>query len=272
MKSAHPYAVVTGCSSGIGYGYCVELLRQGYNVIGVSLNQTQFDALKPQFPHQQLVSITSDLSVAKNVQQVYEQAKGYDVELVVNCAGFGDYCLLFKANPDEHARMIDVNVRAVFMLTRLFLADMVAQKRGRIINISSVAGFMPLPYDQTYAGTKAFVRNLSIAVNHELKVLQSPVRVVAVCPGVITTEFYNRIAKTTAEPRMVAAMEKINRLRSNVPRDKFCRLSLRRALNTKNRDTVVVGGYNWLLLAVSKLLPHRFTSFCLARALRKYFR
>ena len=112
---------------------------------------------------------------------------------MINNAGFGLFGEFVTADLDEELRMIDTNVRAVHILTKLAVRDFVQRGRGYILNVSSSAGFLPGPLMATYYATKNYVLRLTEALREELRRAGSPVRVCALCPGPVDTEF-NKVA------------------------------------------------------------------------------
>ena len=116
-----------------------------------------------------------------------------EISVLVNAAGFGLFGEFVTADLDEELRMIDTNVRAVHILTKLAVRDFVQRGRGYILNVSSSAGFLPGPLMATYYATKNYVLRLTEALREELRRAGSPVRVCALCPGPVDTEF-NKVA------------------------------------------------------------------------------
>ena len=115
------------------------------------------------------------------------------LDILVNNAGFGDCGEFIKTSLDKEKKMIDLNIKCVHILTKLFLRDFVERDYGKILNVASIAGFMPGPYMATYYATKAYVLNLTVAVNEELKQKKSKVRLFVLCPGPVKTNF-NKVA------------------------------------------------------------------------------
>jgi len=116
------------------------------------------------------------------------QKHGFEVDLLINNAGFGSVGDFSKLDIDKELRMIDLNVRSLVALTHSYLVPMRERKHGTIINISSAAGFQPIPFMATYAATKAFVSSFSEAIAEENRPLG--IRVLALCPGSTKTNFF----------------------------------------------------------------------------------
>lgn len=186
-------ALVTGASSGIGREIAITLSDMGYDLILVARRKKKLDELKKQLPGKTTV-IVSDLSSPASVMRLYDKLKKEDIEVVVNNAGFGLYGKFDKTNIDKELDMIDVNIKAVHILTKLFLKDFKDKDSGYILNVASSAGFLSGPLMATYYATKGYVLKLTEAISEELRRENSNVYIGALCPGPVDTEF-NKVAK-----------------------------------------------------------------------------
>ncbi len=182
-------AVVTGASSGIGQEIAIELSERGYNLI-LAARRTDKLLEVSKLLKSPAEIITIDLSKEENCYSLYERCKGRDVEILVNNAGFGSFGEFTHQELSRQVEMIDLNVRAVHILTKLFLQDFTEKDSGRILNVASAAGFMPAgPLLSTYYATKAYVLSLTRGIAKELKKVKSGVSLSALCPGPVKTEF-----------------------------------------------------------------------------------
>lgn len=182
-------AVVTGASSGIGREIAVELSERGYDLILAARRGDKLLEVSKLLKSPAEI-ITIDLSKEENCYSLYERCKGRDVEILVNNAGFGSFGEFINQDLARETEMIDLNIRAVHVLTKLFLKDFNEKNSGRILNVASAAGFMPAgPLLATYYATKAYVLSLSRAIAKELKKAESGVSISALCPGPVKTEF-----------------------------------------------------------------------------------
>ncbi len=187
------YALVTGASSGIGAEFARQLAQQGKNLILVArrLDRLTLLATRLQEAHHVNVIIhTQDLSLPDAAQQLYHfiHDNNYDLDLVINNAGFGLVGPMQHLSVTEEQAMLYLNVVTVQGLTHLFMNDFVQRKApSGIINVASTAAFQAVPYMATYAATKAFVLHFTEAVAAEYQ--DTPVRIMALCPGLTTTEF-----------------------------------------------------------------------------------
>lgn len=182
--------LVTGGSSGIGYAISLHFAKAGYQLLWVSKPKAELLQAEQQllalFPDTTLHTLTKDLSQQGAPQAAHEWAQEYGpVEVVINNAGFGTYGYLQDIAVERELEMLQLNVVAVYQLTRLFLDDMLKVNQGTIINISSNSSFQPVARMITYASTKAFITHFSRGLQEELALQGSKVRVLTVCPSAI---------------------------------------------------------------------------------------
>jgi NAD(P)-dependent dehydrogenase (short-subunit alcohol dehydrogenase family) len=191
-KSKGRVALVTGASSGIGEATAVHLAEAGYRVIGTGRKITA----AAQRPFEMLMlDVTSDESVERAVDEVMKQAGRID--LLVNNAGFGVAPAGAEESSLDQARAIfDTNFFGIVRMTRAVVPHMRRQRSGRIINIGSVLGFLPMPYMALYSATKHAVAGYSEALDHELRTMG--IRVSVVEPAYINTPFDANLMKPDA--------------------------------------------------------------------------
>ena len=187
-------ALITGASSGIGRDMARYLAKKGYDLILVARREERLNELKSELSGVSVKTIVTDVGDKDKCLSLYEQVRDEGVDMLINNAGFGlagEFC---ETDLDTELNMIDVNVRTVHILTKLFLRDFVSRDSGIILNVASSAGFMPGPLLSTYYATKNYVLRLSEAVYEELRRKGSRVSISVLCPGPVNTEF-NRVAK-----------------------------------------------------------------------------
>ena len=183
-------ALITGASSGIGRDIAKELSQKGYDLILVARNLEKLNEVKEKL-ETNIETVSMDISNPENCKQLYEKSK--DIDILVNNAGFGDCGYFDKTNLEKELQMINTNIVAYHVLTKLYLKDMKAKNSGKILNVASIAGFMPGPLMATYYSTKAYVVRLSEAIREELKKESSKVQISILCPGPVDTNF-NKVA------------------------------------------------------------------------------
>jgi hypothetical protein len=202
------YALITGASSGIGEGFARALARRGRSLILVARSADKLEALASvlRAAHSvEVVALPSDLSVRGSAATIARQLaeRGLQVDLLINNAGFGARGLFWDLSLDRQLQMMRLNIGALVELTHLLLPPMIAARRGTILNVSSTAGFQPMPYTAVYGATKAFVTAFSEALREELR--EFGVKVVTLCPGGTRTNFFQ--ASGYERPGLLAMMD-----------------------------------------------------------------
>lgn len=186
-------ALITGASSGIGADMARILSNMGYDLILVARRKDRLEQLKKELStNVQIYSI--DISSTFNCMKLYNKYKKENIDILINNAGFGLFGQFTTTKIDDELDMIDLNIKAVHTLTKLFLTDFIEKDRGYILNVASLAAFSPGPLMSTYYATKSYVLSLTEAINQELKRIDSNVYIGSLCPGPVNTEF-NDVAK-----------------------------------------------------------------------------
>jgi len=190
--SPTPVALITGASSGIGYELAKLLAQDHHDLVLVARNTAKLAEIARDFQeryHIHVRVIVKDLAAPTAAREIFDelQADGVFVEMLVNNAGFGVYGLFAQTDLQRNLDMIAVNVTSLTELTGLLLARMLKEKRGRILNVASTAGFQPGPLMSVYYASKAFVVSFSEALANETQ--GSGVTVSCLCPGPTETNF-----------------------------------------------------------------------------------
>ena len=188
-------ALITGASSGIGKDMARYLASKNIDLILVARRKKLLEDLKKELTVNVII-INLDLNDEKNVYKLYEQVKDEKIDILINNAGFGLFGDFKDTDLNRELEMINVNVKAPHILTKLFLKDFVKKNSGYILNVCSSAGFMAGPKLNTYYATKNYLLKLTMAINEELKKENSKVKICALCPGPTNTEF-NKVARGT---------------------------------------------------------------------------
>lgn len=186
-------ALITGASSGIGKDMARYLSKLGYDLVIVARNNEQLEQLKKELETNVEV-IAMDLSNKENCYKLHEQVQNIDI--LVNNAGFGEFGEFVETNLEKEISLIQTNITALHILTKLYLKDMVKENKGHILNVASIAGFMPGPLMATYYASKNYVVALTRAIKKELKKMKSDVKVTLLCPGPVNTNF-NKVANVS---------------------------------------------------------------------------
>lgn len=198
-------ALITGASSGIGADIARVLSEKGYDLILVARRKTRLSKLKSELKTDVEI-INIDISSTYNCLELYNQVKGEDIEILVNCAGFGVFGDFTTTSLDKELDMIDTNVKGLHILTKLFLTEFTKRNRGYILNVASSAGFVPGPLMSGYYASKAYVIRLSESIAGELKAMRSNIGISVLCPGPVDTEF-NKVAKVHFTIKSLESME-----------------------------------------------------------------
>lgn len=203
MPDDYRTALVTGASRGIGEAFARQLAARGQDLVLVARSRERVEALAGELAERHGVTthvIVADLARPCVADRVFAETEdlGIEVDLLVNNAGFARAGAFVDLPLDAQADMVRLNVNTLVELTHLYLPAMRRRRRGGVINVSSTAGFQPVPRMAVYGATKAFVLSFSEAVAAEVE--GDGVRVMALCPGATDTEFWP-IAGVWAERR-----------------------------------------------------------------------
>ncbi|MFI7277648.1 SDR family NAD(P)-dependent oxidoreductase [Streptomyces sp. NPDC049879] len=219
-------ALITGASSGLGAEFAAQLAAQGHEVVLVARSADRLAALAERLTAEHGVRahvLVQDLAEPDAAHRVAGElaARGLDVDLLVNNAGFGT-CGRFEEIPAarDHDQLM-VNVVALVDLTHQLLPGMLARGHGAVVNVASNAGFQPSPYFAVYGAAKAFVLNFGLALRQEYR--RRGIRVLTLCPGPVETAFFDTIgtrkaavtgSMTTPEPVVRATLRALDRDRA----------------------------------------------------------
>ena len=168
-------ALITGASSGIGRDMARQLDEKGYDLVLVSRDKEKLEEVKNSLKGANIQTIAMDLANSENCKHLYETVK--DIDILINNAGFGIFGNFTETDLNKEISLINTNITAVHILTKLYLQDMVKRNSGHILNVASIAGFMPGPLMEAYYASKAYVVRLSEGIRAELKKYKSKVKI-----------------------------------------------------------------------------------------------
>ena len=250
-------ALITGGSSGIGYALAKQYYQQGYSLVLVGRDEKKLRQAAAKLVNQKrkygkksnqeksrcggmVETVSCDLTRQEECTRLHELYRDRQVDVLVNCAGFGVHGDFAETDVQKELDMLDVNCRSLHLLMKLFLRDMQKRGGGTILNVASSAGLVPGgPYMAAYYATKSYVVSLTRSVAEELRAQHSPVYVAALCPGPVDTPFFGRAGIGTAG-------------KAASP-DGVAQAAMR---GMKQKMTVIVPGLsNQLACAASKVLP-----------------
>lgn len=240
------YILITGASSGIGLEMARILANKKYDLILVARSEKKLQALKQELESSfgvEVNCILADLSDELEVAKVYKTTEENDwlVSHLVNNAGVGLYGKFLELDALEELKMIDLNVRSLTLLCKLYGRSMASRNDGKILNVASLLSFLPFPYYSVYSATKAYVLALSETLDAELE--ENGVRVLALCPGPVDTGF-------TTESMLKTRAYKTNKPASAVS---VAHTGVEFLLNGKG--VKVVGAGNRLLSFLPRITP-----------------
>lgn len=253
-------ALVTGASSGIGYEISKLLAEQGHDLVLVARREDRLKQLAEFLQREfniEVRVIAADLTQLSQIDRLYAtlEKENIPVDILVNNAGLGNWGPFTAMEPKAELAEIQLNVVALTYLTKLFATDMVKRGLGKILNISSVSGFMPGPYMAVYNASKAFVVSFSEALRVELK--RTGVSVTVSCPGPTASEFH-QVAGTSGSfflklaPMMTSAQ--------------VARISV--AAMQKRKAIVVPGTLNKLMTLAPRITPRGLLLFVVKTLLK----
>ena len=197
--------LITGASSGIGKDMARVMAKKADELVLVARNTEKLEEIKKELEKDAKIEIISkDLSIEENCKEIHNQVQ--NVDILINNAGFGDCGNFTKTSLEKDINMIKTNIIAYHILTKLYLTDMKEKNSGKILNVASIAGFMPGPLMATYYATKNYVVKLSEGIREELKKEHSKVKISILCPGPVETNF-NKVANVDFHLREANSMD-----------------------------------------------------------------
>lgn len=184
--------LITGGSSGIGRDIAKEFAKRNYDIILVSRNLEKLEEVRKEIFEEYRASVyfeVVDLTSRNACIQLYNKYR--DIDILVNNAGLGDFGLFEQTSITKDLSLIDTNITSLHILTKLYLKEFKQRNKGTILNVASIAGFLPGPLMATYYATKAYVVRLSESIREELRKEKSKVQISILCPGPVKTNFNN---------------------------------------------------------------------------------
>ncbi|MEP6570205.1 MAG: SDR family oxidoreductase [Acidobacteriota bacterium] len=249
--------LITGASSGIGEVFARKLAARGRNVLLVARSEEKLATLCNELGRSNSIRaqyVALDLSEPESPALLFDEAekRGLSVDMLINNAGFGSMGEFGRLDLARELNMIDLNVKSLVELTYRFLPPMIERKQGAIINVASTAAFQPVPFMATYAATKAFVLSFSEALWEENRAYG--IKVLALCPGVTNTNFFEAArghkpparASQTPEEVVDTALRGLDR----------------------GQSEVISGWANFLVTQSERLLPRSFVIRLAGRMMR----
>ena len=252
--------LITGAANGLGKSFAKLYAKDNNNLLlididEISLNET-INELKNEFPNILIDSLIVDLNKIEELKKVYNYTleKDYFVNNLVNSAGFGDRCDFIDMDIDKQIAMTNVDCNALLYFTRVFLDNMIKNDEGHIINISSIAGFLPGPYMCTYHACKGYVLLLGEAISYEIR--KTNVKLLTLCPGPFMSKFVEKANNDYT-------FSKIKPISS----DEVAEFGYKKSL--KGKSLAIVGFKNRLTILASKFAPRKLVTSSSAKTMKK---
>src|SRR5262245_37752418 len=251
--------LITGASSGIGEAFARKLAGRGQNLLLVARSEDKLITLCNELGRSQRIRaqfVAMDLAVPDAPANLFEECQRRDLQIdfLINNAGFGSMGEFAQLELERELGIIDLNIRALTDLTYRFLQPMRDRKSGTIINVASTAGFQPVPFMATYAASKAFVLSFSEALWEENR--QHGIKIMALCPGVTETNFFE--ASRMQQPPV----------RTSQTPEEVVDVALRAIRRSK--PSVISGWTNFMMVETERLAPRRFILRAAGAVLRSH--
>jgi short-subunit dehydrogenase len=195
MKENDKYTVITGASSGIGYETAKAFAKRGKNLVIVARSKEKLEKLKLDILHDNpsldVIVKCVDLSIMSNVHHLYQELKPYQIETLINNAGFGSYESVANQNLEKIETMLRLNIEALVVLYSLFVRDYQDIQGSQLINISSAGGYIIVPTAVTYCASKFFVSTFTEGLARELQAANAKLQAKVLAPAATKTNFGN---------------------------------------------------------------------------------
>ncbi len=253
--------LITGASSGIGEEFARQLAAEKHNLVLVARNEKKLHELCDELMLKHNIMahyVALDLTESDADKKLFDETErhGFEVDWLINNAGFGSVGDFTKLEIDRELQMIELNISALVSLTHCYLKKMRNRKSGTIINVSSAAGFQPLPFMATYAATKAFVTSFSEAIGEENRPFG--IHVMALCPGSTKTNFF--AASNIDKPLVVKGQHTSEEV------VKFALKAIK-----SGRTRIVTGVANYIGAVLGTFVPTVVTTRVMAKTMRSRF-
>jgi uncharacterized protein len=243
-------ALVTGAASGLGFEFSLLLAKDSYNLILVDIDATKLEYAKKRIQKTYDTNVqilVKDLSKANIAQEIFEHVEETPIDILINNAGFGLFGAFSDTKWQRESEMLNLHINTTTQLTKLILKGMVDRSNGKILNISSLAAFLPGPLMAIYYASKAYILSFSEAIANELK--GTGVTVTALCPGQTKTSFQEVVSSTSCKNKKAFNMA--------------CPIEVAKygyAAMLKGKTVAIPGKFNKFLATLSRFVPRKMTT------------
>ena len=241
--------LITGATTGIGYELSKLYSRDGKNLVLVARNEEMLEKVKEELSlyKVKVYTIALDLAGDNSCEKILDfvNKKNLTVDILINNAGIGTFGYVKETDIEKELNLIDVNIRALTELTKLFLPSMISNGEGAIMNVSSTAAFCAGPKMANYYASKAYVLNFTEALHEELK--GNNIKVSCLCPGPIKTGFQEK-----------AGIKKSEKIKNSLMSAKSVANIAYKQFN-KGKLIIIPGFRNKILVFLNKLIPRKLS-------------
>lgn len=251
---------ITGAANGLGKEFAKLYAKDGNNLLLVDIDEIALKSVKEEISKINgdifIDLFIADLSKLEELKKVYNYTleKDYFINNLANCAGFGDRMDFKDMDIDKQMAMTDLNCNAVLYLTKVFLDKMLENNEGHIINVASIAGFIPGPFMCTYHATKAYLLLLGEAISYEIR--KSNVKLLTLCPGPFLSEFVKKAHNDYTFKKI-----------KPVTAEKVAKFAYKKSF--KGKRVAIVGFKNKLTVFACRFFPRKFVAFVSAKNMKK---
>lgn len=251
---------ITGGANGLGESFAKLYAKDNNNLLLIDIDEENLIRVKKElssiYPNIFIETLVADLTKVEELKRIYQYTidKGYFINNLVNCAGFGEQKDFIDMDVDKQIAMTNLNCNALLYFTRVFLDKMKENNEGHIINVASIAGFLPGPYMCTYHATKGYVLLLGEAISYELR--KTKVKLLTLCPGPFLSQFVKKAHNDYT-------FSKIKPISS----DKVAQYGYK--MSKKGKTLAIVGFKNKLTILASKFAPRKLVTSSSAKTMKK---
>ena len=252
--------LITGSTSGLGLELAHIYAQNNNNILLVARNENKLkniqNELQEKYSNVIIDYFVADLEQKEELKKVYNYTleKEYFVNNLVNNAGFGDRCDFKDMDIDKQMAMTDLNCNTVLYFTKVFLDKMLENNEGHIINVASIAAFMPGPFMCTYHATKSFLLSFGEAVSYEIR--KSKVKLLTLCPGPFLSEFVKKAGNDYTFKKI-----------KPVTAENVAKFAYKKSL--KGKRIAIVGAKNRFLVFICRFFPRNFVTMVSAKNMKK---
>ena len=251
---------ITGGANGLGESFAKLYAKDNNNLLLIDIDEKNLLRVKTELsslhPDIFIDTLVADLTKVEELKRVYQYTvdKDYFINNLVNCAGFGDQNDFIDMDIDKQIAMTNLNCNALLYFTRVFLTKMKEKDEGHIINISSIAGFLPGPYMCTYHATKGYVLLLGEAISYELR--KTNVKLLTLCPGPFLSEFVKKAHNDYTFSKI-----------KPVTSDTVAEFGYKKS--KQGKSLAIVGFKNRLTILAAKFAPRKMVTSSSAKTMKK---